>query len=130
MRFAAPRSLVALGVLGACYAPNELTGAPCDPTKDNCPSGQTCVTARDGTSTCQFDHGTDARHDGPVGDGGPNCFGSGLVQNVCLASPPSGTLARSIPIKPAPVGGRDCTSIEPQSGGPSLCVIAADSITI
>ena len=31
-----------LGLVGACYAPTLTTGAPCDPSIDNCPAGQVC----------------------------------------------------------------------------------------
>lgn len=31
-----------LVVVGACYAPTLITGAPCEPTLDNCPTGQVC----------------------------------------------------------------------------------------
>jgi len=55
--------------LAGCYAPTPAPGAPCDPTSDNCPSGQTCqpsgggfVCAAPGTLV------EDARLDGPVVD--------------------------------------------------------------
>ena len=125
---ATPRLLLAIGFLAGCYAPSELTGAPCDLAHPNCPSDQVCMMGRDG-ATCQIDHTT--RPDAPQGgEAGDTCFGSGLVKNVCLTSAPTGSLSLSIAINTATVGSPNCTSLEPQSGGPPLCVIAADSITI
>src|SRR5215471_960622 len=68
--------------------------------------------------------------DGSSSSSGPTCFGNGLIRNLCLASPPTGVLTLSTSINTVTVGKPNCTSIEPQSGGPSLCVIAADSIRI
>src|SRR5262245_39909294 len=94
-----PRLLLAL--VSGCYAPSELTGAPCDRSRDNCPSGQICTMGRDG-ATCQLDH-TASMLDAHGGEAGDTCFGSGLVKNVCLKSP-TGSLSLSIAINTATVG--------------------------
>ena len=129
--------MLSVAVAG-CYAPHLSSGAPCTPDVDNCPSGQSCI----GTASGYFCGGVaatpDASKDGPnsidahTGDAGPNCFGTGLVTNLCLASAPSGAVAvtSSRTIDTATVGSGNCDTIVAQPGGPSLCVIAGDSISI
>jgi len=38
-------------ILAGCYGPHAATGSPCDPTLDNCPTGQMCV-AQGGGHVC------------------------------------------------------------------------------
>jgi hypothetical protein len=123
-----------LGVaLAGCYAPHVQSGAPCTPDVDNCPSGQTCQTTAAG-SFCSGSGGIsiDAAVDAPPVDNAPGCFGTGLVANLCLAAAPSGMLAiaADTTIDTATVGTGNCTTIVAQQSGPSLCVVAADSIAI
>jgi hypothetical protein len=126
-----------LGVaLVGCYAPHVQSGAPCSPDVDNCPSGQTCLPAAGGYF-CGGGAMPDASGDGPVrddapGDGGASCFGTGLLANLCLAQAPAGTVAftADVTIDTATVGTGNCGAIVAQPGGPSLCVVAADSISV
>jgi hypothetical protein len=123
-------------VLAGCYAPHVDSGAPCTPDVDNCPSGQSCQTTAAGsfcTAIARADAATDAAADTRIVDAAPGCFGTGIVANVCLAPPPAGTLSftSATAIDTATVGTGNCNTIIAQpGGGPSLCVIAADSIAI
>src|ERR1043166_8979172 len=76
-------------VLSGCYAPSLPAGAPCDPARDNCPSGQRCMVTG-GSAVCSTDGaGTDGGTDGMVPDGAV-CLGSGLLGTVCLSRVPTG----------------------------------------
>jgi hypothetical protein len=121
--------------LVGCYAPHVQSGAPCTPDVDNCPSGQTCQTTAAG-SFCTGSALPDGSIDSPIDarpvDNAPGCFGTGLVASLCLSEAPSGTLAitADTTIDTATVGTGSCTTIVAQQTGPSLCVVAADSISI
>ncbi len=84
--------------------------------------GQRCSAQRD---TC-----TDARSDVDGPSGSSHCFGSGLIGNLCFTTPPSGTSTLTVAIDTATVGSGDCSEIRAQTGGPSLCVIAAETIQV
>jgi hypothetical protein len=63
-------------VLAACYGPHASTGAPCDPSLGNCPTGQMCV-AQGGEHVCLAQPPVDAPPadtggDGMVVDGPPD----------------------------------------------------------
>jgi len=65
-------------VLAACYSPTAPSGAPCDPSIDNCPRGQACV-EQGGASICLRpdelqDGGIDGERpiDGPASDAVPD----------------------------------------------------------
>jgi len=127
-----------LGVaLAGCYSPHVASGAPCMPDVDNCPADQSCETTAAGSfctaEAAMPDGGGDGTSlgDGPRPDAGPNCFGTGLVTNVCLQQAPAGNvILASGTIDTAMVGASNCNTIVSQSGGPSLCLIAADTISI
>lgn len=120
--------------LSACYAPTVPAGAPCDPVRDNCPAGQRCEAGASGSFCRAVPAATDAPT--PSGDARldapPGCYGSGLVRNLCLVPPPAGDLAITADrvVNTAMVGNGHCDEIVAQSGGPSLCLVAARSITV
>jgi hypothetical protein len=99
------------------------------PDVDNCPGGQTCQMTASGSFCTDM---TASSTDAGTSDVAPGCFGTGLVANVCLDQPPSGALVIStdVTIDTATVGTGNCTAIVAQPTGPSLCVVAADSIAI
>src|SRR5262249_29359259 len=112
------------------------SGAPCDLNRGNsCPSGQSCTATADG-AFCLSHAPVDANGrttDGPspLLDGGTNCYGTGLVKDLCFMTPPSGSfVAATRAIDTATVGTTSCTAIIGQASGPSLCLIAADTISI
>jgi len=117
-------------LLAACYSPHVSTGAPCG-EGEPCPMSLTCSPASHSCELVAVDAAIDALPaDGAV-DGGPIadanlCFGSGLV-HVCLDTAPSGNLQ----LADTTIDTDDstgCTQLVP--GSPSLCVIAADVITV
>jgi len=56
-----------------CYGPSPTTGAPCDPTLNNCPAGQECRPAASGFACGGGgDPGIDAPNDAPVLDAVPD----------------------------------------------------------
>lgn len=66
------RVLGALALLVGCYSPSAAPGAPCSPSLDNCPAGQTCTqlgtmsVCVEGSSTIDAPRGTaDAPRDAP-----------------------------------------------------------------
>jgi hypothetical protein len=127
-------ALCAVLALPACYAPKLVGGAPCEPARDSCPLGQSCVATGNG-AFCMDDgthRGIDAGGDAPpVIDGGGTCLGSGLLGSVCLTSPPTGPVTLSTTINTGSVAAATgCTEIRPQAGGPSLCIIAGTTIDI
>jgi len=124
----------ALLALSACYAPQVIGGAPCDPSLDSCPTGQSCV-ATSGGNFCtgggdvtQVDAGRSGDAS-PVKD--PGCFGSGLLGSVCLARAPTAPVSlTSVTINTASVGAGNCSEIHAQVGGPSLCIVAGTTIRV
>ena len=118
--------------LSACYAPKLLGGAPCDPARDSCPDGQSCVASGGGAGVCTIGPGggIDAGADAIPTDGNA-CIGKGLLGSVCLQNAPTApvTLA-SVTINTAMVGAGGCTEIRPQNNGPALCVIAGTTIDV
>src|SRR5262245_24954874 len=132
------RHLLWLGLVmsPACFAPSPQAGAPCVPAAGNCPAGQSCVASATGF-VCSYGDGLgiDAGGDAPA-DARPDasgfCFGKGLVSEMCFTQPPSGMLSvtASATIDTATVGGAHCTEIRAQSGGPSLCVVAKQTIEL
>lgn len=121
--------LCALFALSACYAPNVVGGAPCDPGTESCPGGQTCKLIGAGYF-CTAGTGIDGGIDTPPG---AFCYGSGLLGPVCFAAAPSGGMAfpTAIAINTATVGAGNCTEIRAQpGGGPSLCIVAASTIEV
>src|SRR6266550_5686164 len=106
----------------ACYSPHTPTEVPCRPGIDSCPSGQTCAATVDGTFCLPeglADGGVVDDSPPSTTDGGPNCFGTGTVHDVCFTQPPSGNLAISVArsINTASVGGDNCAAIIAQPGG-------------
>jgi hypothetical protein len=126
--------LYALLALPACYAPSIVSGAPCDPSTPSCPVGQTCQGSSDGFVCLATDAGVqgDADIDAPVPPDGGVCLGNHLLGSVCLTRAPTAavTLSGATPINSANVAPGGCTEILPQSGGPSLCIIAGTTITV
>src|SRR5512140_1345093 len=121
----------ALLALSACYAPTVITGAPCDPVRDNCPTGQTCQAVGNG-NFCTG--GGASKVDGGNGDSGAkgsNCYGSGLLGSLCFATAPTGAvMLAGVTVNTASVGAGNCTEIRAQAGGPSLCIIAGATISV
>lgn len=134
--------------LWGCYAPSIPMGVTCDPLDARCPAGQTCrpfaggyaCTSGDGVDAASSpDAADDANEtdgsliDAPMSDA-PSmfCYGTGLIQNLCLAQAPAGnlTISTSVTIDTNIVGVDNCTQIMAQPGGPSLCVVARQSITV
>lgn len=60
------------------------------------------------------------------------CFGVGLLQNLCLSKAPTAAVSLSSPINTDAAG--TCTQVFPQTGSPTaspeLCVIAGKTITV
>lgn len=130
MRWAA--AAAAAVAASACYAPALPAGSPCDPARSSCPNEQTCVPTGGGAGVCMamgrtVDAGSDSA---PVGKG--PCLGGKLLGSVCLAQAPTGpvSLGGSQPLNTAAVGAGGCTEIQPQTGGPSLCIVAGTTIEI
>lgn len=74
---------------------------------------------------CSADNG---QPDAAPDSGGPEaCFGTGLIQDLCVSVRPD-TLSIDGPRMFNTAV--DCTSIEPQPGGPSLCVQAHERIVV
>jgi hypothetical protein len=119
--------------LSACYAPQVLGGAPCDPTRASCPDGQTCQAAGSG-NFCTVDGAprVDAgNRDSGGGDGGMNCLGSGLLGSVCLDRVPTAPVSLgTATINTVSVGAGNCSEIRAQPGGPSLCLVTGTTITV
>jgi hypothetical protein len=81
--------------------------------------------ANDGTCGDVVDAGgSDGLVDSPPD--GPFCYGQGIVR-VCFPTPPAGTLLAEGPINTSSAG--ECT-VFPQTGGPELCVIAAENVML
>jgi hypothetical protein len=126
-------------VLSACYSPNLLGGAPCSLTTNSCPTGQTCVASGSG-GVCMLEHGgtPDAGGDAAMGsDADGACAGklvtSKLLGSVCLSAAPTApvSFAATATIDTGSVAATTgCTQILPQTGGPSLCIIAGTTIDI
>ena len=74
----------------------------------------------------------DAPIDSPDAPAGFACYGTGMVKDICFPQPPTTALvvSNNVIVDTAMVGGANCTTIVAQNGGPSLCVIAKQSITI
>lgn len=75
--------------------------------------------------------------DGPAGSGGlpvdaRQCFGVGLLKNLCLSSAPTTDVTLSSQINTDAAG--TCTQVFPQPGSPTsapeLCVIAGKALTV
>jgi hypothetical protein len=126
--------LYALLALPACYAPSIASGVPCDPGTPSCPAGQTCQAASEGFVCLARDAGVegDASIDAPVPPDGGVCLGNHLLGSVCLSRAPTAAvmLSGGTSINSANVTPGGCTEILPQSGGPSLCIIAGTTITL
>jgi hypothetical protein len=131
MRF----SCWAVLALSACYAPTVLGGAPCEPGRDSCPTGQTCQATGSGNFCLGDGARGDAGADSPVtstDDGGGSCFGKGLLGSVCLTSAPTATRAftSATTVNTASVGAGNCSEIHAQAAGASLCIVAGTTITV
>lgn len=136
------RATIAVGTvavaaaLSGCYGPHPSAGAPCDLALDNCPSSQRCLATAEGSFCYATDPGTkpDAPGpgdpDGPRPDNAPNCYGTGLVHDLCALAPTNDiVVSANRVINTAMVGGTNCDSII-AGGGASLCLIAARTISI
>lgn len=124
----------AILALSACYAPQVFGGAPCDPSRDSCPTGQTCEASGSGHFCSSGRQEGDGGVDTPIVTG-TNCYGSasGLLGSLCFATAPITplTLAAGSTVNTATIGAGNCTEIRAQTGGgPSLCVIAASTIDV
>jgi hypothetical protein len=120
----------------ACFHPNYENVA-CGPG-DTCPGGMTCNLT---SGLCEHP-GDGPIADAAVSDGAPGsdglpvdarqCFGVGLLKNLCLSSAPAGDVTMSSPINTDTAGA--CTQVFPQTGSPSnapeLCAIAGKAITV
>jgi dipeptidyl aminopeptidase/acylaminoacyl peptidase len=113
MRF----SCWAVLALSACYAPTVLGGAPCEPGRDSCPTGQTCQATGSGNFCLGDGARGDAGADSPVPstDGGGSCFGKGLLGSVCLTSAPTTTRAFTSTTTPEDLKKRDQPGTERES---------------
>jgi hypothetical protein len=120
--------LCAVLALSACYAPNIVGGAPCDPGRDSCPSGQTCEAVGSGYF-CTGGRGPDDGGNGGDSDAG-FCLGGKLLGSVCLASAPTMPLAYAATTTINTAQSSACTETRAQTGGPSYCLIAATTIDI
>lgn len=120
----------ALLALSACYAPNVIGGAPCDPGADSCPRGQTCTA----TSSGYFCSGgrTDGGTDSSGGEAGDFCLGNKLLGSVCLSRAPTTpvTYTTGATINTALATPGNCNDMRTQVGGPAFCLIAASSIEV
>ncbi|HET9625974.1 MAG TPA: hypothetical protein VFP84_31655, partial [Kofleriaceae bacterium] len=124
----------AIVALPACYAPTVHSGAPCDLSSDNCPTGETCQ-AGNGGAFCVADNGHlgDAggvsRPDAPPG---AFCIGNKLLGGVCLAAAPTAavTLAAGATINTSVTTAGNCSELQAQPGGGSVCIIAGTTITL
>jgi len=121
--------------LSACYAPSVIGGAPCDPSRDSCPTGQACVAANGG-NFCTTDGAP--KVDGGGGDSGDSvdgsmtCLGSGLLGSVCLQRAPTApvTFAAALTINTTSIAAGNCTEIRAQTGGPPLCIVIGTTINV
>src|ERR1043165_1454390 len=95
-------------VLSGCYAPKLVGGSPCDPGRDNCPSGYTCVASGGGGGCSTDGAGTDGGTHRMVPDGAV-CLGSGLLGTVCLSRIPTGPVTLSSTINTGAATG--CTEV-------------------
>ncbi|HEY6174225.1 MAG TPA: hypothetical protein VIX73_07265, partial [Kofleriaceae bacterium] len=116
----------------ACYSPSFSGGAPCDPGRDSCPTGQSCVAT--GTGGVCMRNGTTGV-DGGGSDGmipdGSFCLGGHLIGSVCLAKMPTSPISLTSTITTGAVAATTgCTEIHTQTAGPSLCIIAGTTIDI
>ncbi len=76
--------------LVACYGgPNAVTGAPCDPSLDNCPTGQVCVAQGAGYACLAQAPVVDA----PRGD----AHRDGMIDGMVIDAPPSDVDGDGIP---------------------------------
>jgi hypothetical protein len=122
----------ALLALSACYAPTVIGGAPCDPAvAESCPRGQTCEPVGDG-HFCSGGAAIDAGSDDAPPDAAAFCLGNQLLGSVCFDRAPTTplTIAASTTINTNTVTPGACHEIRVQTGGPSLCLIAATRIEI
>jgi len=121
----------AILALSACYAPQVVGGAPCDPSRDSCPTGQTCQPVGSG-NYCMTGgtRGGDASVDAPPLSDAGSCFGDKLLGSVCLQRTPTMSLSLAATINTASVGAGNCSEIHAQTGGPSLCIIAGTTISV
>jgi hypothetical protein len=128
----------AILALSACYAPQIVSGAPCDPGVPNsCPVGQTCEPAGS-AGVCSTGPLADAGGGGDAGVdaviGGPPefCLGANLLGRVCFPTMPTAVLriAGTMTINTTSTNVGNCSEIRAQSGGPPLCIVAAETIEI
>lgn len=125
-------AFTALVALSACYSPTFGGGAPCDPARDSCPTGQSCVAVAGGGVCMRNGTTIDAGGDA-IGnpDGGAVCLGGHLVGSVCLAKMPTTPVSLTGTITTGAVAATTgCTEIHTQTGGPSICIIAGTTIDI
>jgi hypothetical protein len=119
--------------LSACYAPKLVGGAPCDPARDSCPDGQSCVASGGGSGVCTIGTGggIDAAADAIPPDGSV-CIGKGLLGSVCLQRVPTApvNLTGGVTINTSSTTAGNCSELRPQASGPQLCVVAGTSIDI
>lgn len=121
-------------VLAGCYAPSAQSGAPCDLSIDNCPSGQRCTMTGSGAFCLATtpDQNVDGSTTNTDGKPAPSCFGTGVVRDVCNLNVSADVdVAADRVINTAMVGAPNCDAIIAQpSGGPSMCVVAAGNFNI
>jgi hypothetical protein len=130
-------SCIATLAFTACYAPAVPSGAPCDPGRESCPTGQTCQPIGNG-NFCSAERAVlDAglAIDADPGTKPTSCYGSadGLLGRVCLAAAPTApvTLAAGSTVNTSVVGAGNCTEIRAQAaGGPPLCIVAGTAIDV
>src|SRR5262245_25067012 len=114
-------AFTALVALSACYSPAFSGGAPCDPARDSCPTGQSCVaTGTGGVCMRNGTTGVDAGGDGTtITDGGGICVGGHLLGSVCLAKMPTSPVSLTGTITTGAVAATTgCTEIHAQPAGP------------
>jgi len=124
----------AILALSACYAPQVVGGAPCDPSRDSCPTGQTCEPLGSG-NFCTTGGGTrcgDAGVDAPpISSDGGTCLGKGLLGSVCLSgAAPAAVTLTTVTINTESTTAGNCREIRAQSTGPSLCLITGTTINV
>lgn len=131
------RWLVSLGLLAGCYRPGADPACitRCDPAAagepGQCPGALVCAAdgmCREADGSCGEDPMPDGGGPGDMrpDDSTPFCYGTGLLR-VCLQALPTGTMNFA-------TGTIDttsqCTETVAQTGGPELCVIAAESVSM
>ncbi len=123
----------AILALTACYAPQVVGGAPCDPSRDSCPTGQTCQPLGSGNyCTTGGMRGGDAGADSaPISSDGGTCLGRGVLGSVCLSgAAPAPVSLTTVTINTVSTTAGNCQEIRAQASGPSLCLITGTTISV